>query len=182
MKPPKPVRLEHRGQVLTPTQQEDASAALEPYFREVGHVCTQWSLLEQKVADAIWTLAEVEHEKGACITAQIQSLDARFRALVALVKLHGGSQARIDQLNKLTAEVMKLGATRNRLVHDPLLYNVDIGAVITSRVSANRTLVSNLELVSLEALKKTGSDIIRLAKSFVTIRDKIFSELGLRYP
>src|SRR5687767_1082599 len=97
---------------------------MTPYHTAVGRIAVGWAFLETHVNCFIWELADVEQYVGACITAQIISPSNRFRALIALVRVRGGSERSITKLNKLSASVDKLARLRNRYVHDPAAIDV----------------------------------------------------------
>jgi hypothetical protein len=50
-----------------------------------------WATFELHVNMTIWELANVSQHAGACITSHIGNPNARFRALVALVLMRGGT-------------------------------------------------------------------------------------------
>ena len=94
-------RLEFPGREMTLENADISDRVMPPYFKMIGMVATDWALLEQMIDDVIWTLAKVDHKKGACITAQIMSTEWKLRALIALVKLYGGGEVIIKNLISL---------------------------------------------------------------------------------
>ena len=53
----------------------------------IGRVASSWSAVEANINFATWAVAGIAPALGACMTAQINSLDGRLRALLALLKL-----------------------------------------------------------------------------------------------
>ena len=90
----------------------------DDYLKAIGTVCMVWADLDFNIHEAIWELANVENNVGACITAQIVPPLSRFRALIALVHFRGGDEKLVKALNKLSLTVDGLARQRNRIVHD----------------------------------------------------------------
>jgi hypothetical protein len=59
------------------------------HMTALGHAVAAWAALEFAIGEAIWELANVEREAGACVTAQLVGPGPRVRALVALLELRG---------------------------------------------------------------------------------------------
>lgn len=117
-----------------------SSVVPNQYYAAIGRVAAGWAFFEAIVNHAIWELANVEQHVGACITAQIISPIARFRALVALLKLRGADQSTIATINSLSSKANRVSRQRNRLVHDPSTVNARTGVFDQLRITADRTL------------------------------------------
>jgi hypothetical protein len=74
----------------------------------IGLVAAGWARFEYLTNKLIWRLANVDITVGACITAQILSPSNRLKALVALVRLRGGSE---DLLKDIRAFARGLAAS-----------------------------------------------------------------------
>lgn len=114
---------------------------------------------------------------GACITSQVQSSEYRLRALLALVKHRGGSDGLVKKINAFISDCQSCTTKRNRIVHDPLLYNVVNGSVRASRLSANKTLVYELQELDFDQFYDEAAQINRFRRSFVALRDEIYAEV-----
>jgi hypothetical protein len=79
----------------------------------------------------IWRLAGMEHQQGACITAQLMGIWPRTNSLVALLTYH---KARTPALQPLIKRVNVFGDScrgpseqRNRIIHDPWYAETESG-------------------------------------------------------
>lgn len=62
-----------------------ADDSYEVTLREIGRITTTWAKFDHWIDQAIWSLAKVHDREGACLTSQIGSIHAKFRALQALM-------------------------------------------------------------------------------------------------
>ena len=173
----KPVRLLHKGKLMTRKQDAAASKALAPFYGVVGQICSSWALFEQQLDDVVWTLAEIRHDYGACITSQVQSSEYRLRALLALAKQRGASEPLVKRINTFIRDCQGYTTKRNRIVHDPLLYNVTVGYVAASRLSANKTLIYELQQLDFAEFKAEALDINRFKNTFHDLSEAIYAEV-----
>jgi hypothetical protein len=73
------------------------------HFAAIGKVVDAWATLEFFINKSIWELMNVEQKTGACVTAQIGSIQQRMKALTSLIALYGGDEALIkDSIDLLT--------------------------------------------------------------------------------
>lgn len=86
----------------------------------VGRVASEWSRFEHALDLIICDLANIEPEKGACITAQIMGPVPRLRVIITQLK-----QINTDESTSLAGEFKELmgicsdvAEDRNRLIHD----------------------------------------------------------------
>jgi hypothetical protein len=151
----------------------------------VGRVASEWSHVERRLDVIIWNLAGVDHEKGACITAQMLGAYNRCKAIIALLKLL--QQKTGKDLSKLINLATDLSNTqngpnekRNRIVHDPWLSRqTDTATVAQFKAMAHKDWkygVYPVDLVTVEdalvsigqfdeRVKKFQGDIFALLKS-----------------
>jgi hypothetical protein len=154
---------------------DDFDARMQPYVSRIGRVAAGWARLEYLTNEIIWHLANVEYEFGACITAQIMSPSNRVRALISLVRLRGGKEPLLAELNKFSVAADGLARRRNRVVHDPWLigpdqtHRVEITADKRLTFEAKETTLAEIEAIAL-AIKDTIARLIELY-------DRIKSEL-----
>jgi hypothetical protein len=87
---------------------------------EIGRITTTWAKFEHWIDQAIWTLAAVEPRAGACITSQIGSVPAKFRALQALMDEAGRPTEAQKEVARLATKAMDAALIRNRFAHGPL--------------------------------------------------------------
>ena len=92
-----------------------------PIYSLVGRVASGWAHLEHTLDLIIWDLTRIEPESVACITAQINGVTPRYRAIVSLLK-----HRKTDTFNKLAEKMEELmrktydpTEQHNRIVHDP---------------------------------------------------------------
>lgn len=99
----------------------------EATLREIGRITTTWAKFEHWIDQAIWTLADIDPRKGACITSQVGSIHGKFRALLALMEDAKRPQPAINAANRLSIKAAKFVNVRNRFAHGPLDVGVDLG-------------------------------------------------------
>jgi hypothetical protein len=162
---------------MTAEQETEAEEALQPFFQMVGRVSSGWSYLEQTIDDFIWTLAGVDHAKGACITSQIQSVEWKLRAVIALIELSGGSADIIKKFKKLSGDAVSLATHRNRIVHDPLLYAFASKKVTASRMTANKTLEYSMVPVNLDEMKSVVLEIAQFRNNLLVLINEVLTTL-----
>jgi hypothetical protein len=143
-----------------------------------------WASFELAVNLTIWELANVSQQAGACITSQIISPSARFRTLVALVHLRGGTKEHIEALNKFSQKADGLARQRNRIVHDPAYISseADVSDLTTleySRleITADRKLAFGMQPASIDDLRKIEDKIVDLIQKYKELSSQILSEL-----
>jgi hypothetical protein len=137
-----------------------------PLMAGIGRVASVWAKLEFLISEMIWDLANVDINCGACITAQLTSPVSRMRALISLVRLHGGDEKLIGDLNKFSARLDGLARRRNRIIHDPWGYNFTDDTYIRLEVTADRKLVFESKNADIGDLKRVFDDIIHAMKDF----------------
>jgi hypothetical protein len=92
----------------------------EDTLREIGRITTTWAKFEHWIDQAIWTLADINPRKGACITPQVGSIHGKFRALLALMEDAGRPEEAITDANQLSNKAANIVNVRNRFAHGPL--------------------------------------------------------------
>lgn len=175
MKPVRPFRIEHAVESWTREEIQQAERVIEPYYVTIGKISSRWSMIEQQVDDAIWQLADVDPEKGACITSQIASVEYRLRSLISLVTLLGGSEELIGKLNTFTRQANSHSAARNRIIHDPILYHEELSCVVVMRLSANKTLRYEVEPISLDYYIQIYRNITTFLDAFILLREEVIT-------
>jgi hypothetical protein len=112
------------------------------HYSAIGLVAANWSALERLTDSAIWRVAKIPtDEAGACITAQIFTMEGKLKALIALLRVRNVSKAAVADLNKFADDMRGLGEQRNRVVHDPWVGDVPYGNPHRFQMTAQRTLV-----------------------------------------
>jgi hypothetical protein len=152
---------------------------MNPYYTGVGRVAMAWAMLETFVNHTIWELANVEQHAGACITAHIGSPAARFRALISLVRLRGGSEEHVKELNSLSTKIDKLARQRNRAVHDPAFRQLEHtpGTFYRLEITADRQLSFGLQPHRLDQMKELEEKIAKATNEYRRLAVRIVSEL-----
>ena len=147
----------------------------------IGRITSDWAALEFYINEVIWELAETPPAYGACMTAQIFSLDGRLRALLALLKLRRADKTLIKAVNKFSESARKPVERRNRVVHDPWGFrqiSESESQASQIEVTANRNLVFRLRDIDIDELDKDQQIIHDCVLKFIEIRDKIFAEIS----
>jgi hypothetical protein len=125
------------------------------YYEKVGRIASDWATLEYVLNECIWSVAQIDEQLGACITAQITSLSNRLEALRLLLRARGASSKLISSLYKFSEKVRHPTELRNRAVHDPLGVHEDDGEARQLQITARGTLVFELRKIDLKAARRT---------------------------
>lgn len=124
---------------------------LEEYYLFVGKIVTNWSMLEARLASAIWRIGEIHDAIGASITSQIFTLDGKVKALQAILR-EKGFQKEAANLGAVIDGIKGLSETRNRIVHDPVHFMN--GEVHRLEIKANRHLSFGYQKVDLNKMMR----------------------------
>jgi hypothetical protein len=148
-----------------------------PLMAGIGRVAAVWAKLEFTINEMIWDLANLDINCGACITSQLTSPVSRMRALISLVRLLGGKDRLIGDLNKFSGRIDGLARRRNRIVHDPWGYSVDKNTFVRLEITADRKLVFEDKVAELEEIKRVFDDINHATVDFLKMEHRIMAEL-----
>lgn len=81
---------------------------------EIGRITTTWAKFEHWIDVAIWYLADVDHRKGACITKQLGSIHAKFRALQGLMAEAGRDKKIRDVVARMAGKAAEVALSPRR--------------------------------------------------------------------
>jgi len=162
-----------------------AREALAPFQVLIADIATKWSGVEQILDGLIWQLADINPSLGLCLTAQLPSARARFRALIALHLSRGGDQATLRKITKLMGQSVAVSDRRNRAIHDPISYSMSKKCVMVNRFSADKELTKKLEPADIKWYQETSTAIYSITKLLIVLGNdiqKLIPELRLRSP
>jgi|KBSMisStaDraftv2_1062788.scaffolds.fasta_scaffold387857_2 hypothetical protein len=142
----------------------------------IGRVASSWSAVEANINFATWAVAGIAPALGACMTAQINSLDGRLRALLALLKLRRAPASLIKNVNKFADEIRGPNERRNRIIHDAWYWNSS-GQVARMEVVAPRKLKMDLIETSLDDLRNDLVYVREFTARAVSIKESIYAAL-----
>jgi hypothetical protein len=150
---------------------------LKDFHSEIGRIASVWAMLEFRMDQLIWHLAELEQTTGACLTTQMNGTTPRLRALKALMELRGSAADLITKLNKFTAELVEPQEDRNRAIHDPWF----VGGISKEVSQIRKAIVRNKVVyerisVKLEEVRATYRASKSVLVRFNTLRDEILAE------
>lgn len=151
-----------------------ANAAL---FQQMGHLASDWAMLEYFINECIWKLAGMAPAVGACVTSQIFTVNNRLAAVIALMYRRGFSPADIRQVNRFANEVRGLAEKRNRAIHDPIFVHPGEGKAGRLEVTAQGRPVFDIVPVTPEELKAIRKEIWATTEKFLEIRQGILDTL-----
>lgn len=142
----------------------------------IGKVASNWAALELLVSNALWQLAKIDDEPGACLTAQIGNIGRMLDALTALVRLRGGSEKSLSKIAGFAEKTFGLSTKRNRIVHDPWVVT---GTLEPSRleVSARKKLIYGYQIMPTTEVNAVVDAIADHTDRFEEIMDAVFAEL-----
>jgi hypothetical protein len=156
---------------------DNYDARFDEHMKWLGHVSAIWASLELHVNMAIWELANVERQIGACITTQLSSPAARFRALNALVQVRGGERQMIGKITGFAERAGGLARRRNSYIHDTWVIEEEAGEVMRIHVTMEGEFKFGFTPTSVEEIKRLFDDIQDAIRRFDLLRDEIFRTL-----
>jgi hypothetical protein len=139
---------------LTP---ETLFEATPEIYEWIGRVSTSWATLETFIDMDIWSLAGVNPDTGACITANLQSANRRLQTLLALLRMRGADEGLATAINVFIRDADSLARRRNRIIHDPWVRYK--GTYYRWEVTAERRLFYGVRHDTVDDLKKLEADI-----------------------
>lgn len=142
----------------------------------IGRIAASWSSVENSINWCIWAVAGIAPTLGACITSQIYTIDGRFKALLALLKFRQAPDELIKAVNKLAEDSRGPSEIRNRIIHDPWLWNPQ-GEVVRFEITAPKKLRFELVRTDLEKLKADFGTIRDFATRTRDLRKAIYAVL-----
>ncbi|WMT79587.1 hypothetical protein [Bradyrhizobium sp. Ash2021] len=157
--------------------ESDQDPRLDEHMRWLGHVAAMSASLDFSVNMAIWELANVERWIGACLTTQLFSPSSRFRVLISLIQVRGGSPDIITKVNKFAERAGGLARRRNAYVHDPWTIEEEGGGVHRIHVTMEGTFKFGFTPTSIEELKRLHDDIQDSILRFDQLREEVFRSL-----
>ncbi len=132
----------------------------------IAYVISGWGMFEFQLDEAIWDLAGVEPEYGACLTAQFTTAVARFNALTSLARLTGKTESVIKKVNKFSVRALALGDKRNRIAHDPCFTAYTSKKQYRLQKTSRGRLEFDYKAINTEELKVLAESIANLTKDF----------------
>jgi hypothetical protein len=140
------VPADEPDKVLLPSIDTELAAA-------IAYAISAWARFEYEIDEFIWALARLEPEQGACLTAQLQTVAARFNALLSLARVEQVKPRHIRRLNTIRERSNGLAEKRNRLVHDPWFYGYQTKENYRLEKTARAKLIHRYEHVTEEEIK-----------------------------
>jgi hypothetical protein len=148
------------------------------HYVAIGMVASNWAAFEYLVNSALWYLAKVDDEPGACLTSQIPNMGRSFDALAAIVRLRGGTDTAIRKINQFAQETHTLGTKRNRVVHDPWAAEKKTSVPHRLEISAQKKLIFGYQPVPTAQLQKVVEEIAAHMDQFDKLMKIILAEIG----
>lgn len=133
---------------------------IKKLYALIGQICSGWAIFETRVHVIIWDVADVPQPLGACMTAYMGGIYAKFKAMKALFIARFGEQKHVvEQINAISADSVNLQEIRNRFIHDPIIWKegiVDVSQWRTTVVK-NKLEFGEKPLTEAELRKFVGS-------------------------
>jgi hypothetical protein len=143
-------------------------------YKEVGLLASDWAMLEFMVNECIWRVANVAPVLGACITAQVFTLDGRLKALISLLRLRGFDEKKlVKRVNTFSEEVRSALEKRNRAIHDPMVVSLETQEIRRLEVTSQKRPKFETVPISLEELGKDRSLILKFCNQVADFRSEI---------
>ena len=144
----------------------------------IGRVADAWAQLEFEVDRGTWNLLRADQQIAACVTAQIFSLPARWKAFIALLQVRGASKETVRGLGSFHGNTLSgLLEARNRAVHDPRMVDRATKEVHKFETVANSKMQFAFRPESTDELKDTHDKIWQAVWDFKKMRDAAIAEI-----
>lgn len=165
----------------TDEDDEDGAPLLATHHEYVGVICAVWARLELSVDATIWMLAELNHDAGvgACITAQLQSINHKMSAVVALCRYRKISTKLTKRVTTFHGHIRPIADRRNRIVHDAwVVAPAEAGGDETKQWNwrIGKDVSTMFRPVQISELDNLIEDIKKLEHDFQDIRADLLSE------
>jgi len=149
------------------------------YAECIAQVANAWAALEYSINECIWALADTTPALGACLTAQIVSLNGRLNALLALMKHREVDPGLISRVNKFAEKSRGPAELRNRIIHDVWMQITnDPNMMGQLTITASMKLEFSLQDRQLSELVNNVRTIITCRNEAMKIRMDVFSALS----
>ena len=142
---------------------------------EIGLVSSGWSMFEFQMNTCIWTLAGVNPVSGACITAQIFSINPRIDCLLSLMALREVDSKWIKRTNSFKQLAITTQEKRNRLIHDPIIYDLHSRQAGQIEITAKAKPVFRIKTLSLEDVVRVRRDVLHVLDQFGDIAEGVLA-------
>ena len=149
----------------------------QEHYAAIGKVASNWSVFERIVDSAIWGLAYAEDEAAACLTAQFAGTPSRFNALIALVKLRGGSTTMVEKIEAFHKASNALVARRNRVIHDPWVLERSSLRPYRLEISAQKHLIFEYRPMDTRSVLAIAEDIANHINLFGDLINELIGEV-----
>ena len=149
------------------------------HYAAIGKVVANWAAFEHLAESALWVLAQVNDEPGACLTAQIPNMARRFDALLALLRLHGASEDIIKDTNIFVEATHALTVKRNRVAHDAWHWDFRTQRALRLEISAQKRLIYGFTAMPEDEVDEIVEEIAVHIDSFAALMRRVFSSLSL---
>jgi len=145
----------------------------------VGLICSAWARLELNIDVTTWQLAGLQHNAGACITANFISIHPKLKSLIALCRLRGISITTISRLNRFHNGLYGTAEKRNRAVHDAWMKRIhrDNVSMTQWNLGIGKDVAMLARDVSISDLIDIDREILKQINGFGKIRRMILAEL-----
>jgi hypothetical protein len=162
---------------------QEAKTALEAehnHYAALGRVAAAWSFLEAGVDTACIRLADIESDRGICLTSQIAGIGRKLDAYISLARLRALPKELIERLDKFAKLTQGVSEKRNRLVHDIWFFNHPLPP---ERLQATARKLLRFEYIptKTEDILKTAREINDLHGEFEVL-DQAVETWPLRSP
>lgn len=162
---------------LTPDQvTELVKDKLAPYFAVVGEIAATWAMLEHRLDELIWDMADVQQALGATITSQLNGPSPRLRVIKVLLEVRGWPEQFQKKVRAFDRKIRLAQEARNRAVHNILLVGHVSGTVFSRTVATvDNKLRFEIETLSLETMQSSSVSAMKALRELNTIIAEIRS-------
>ena len=151
----------------------------DPHYASIGRVAYAWTAVETMLDGLISDLVRAaDDEATQCLLGQFVGPGPRIRALIALARFRGASEALVTSLNKFGRECTELGTKRNRIVHDMVVISMTTGRSFAILGTADRKLEYGYRERSVADMQTIAKQIEDLTEAARQVYYRAIDEIG----
>jgi hypothetical protein len=155
----------------------EPSSISDEHYSAIGKLVANWAALEAIINSAIWRIGGIQDEIGACVTSQIFTFDAKMKALISILKVHGNLNSTVSSLNKFHDDVRPISNFRNRLVHDPWVHDEITNLPQRLQITSDKKPLFEYIPESITQINETSEKLGELIHQFQKIINRAIAKL-----
>ncbi|WP_342361045.1 hypothetical protein [Terrarubrum flagellatum] len=141
----------------------------------IANIANRWAHLEFYINYSIWLLAGLDAQRGACLTSQMYTLQAKLSAMKSLLEFADAPKELVTRVNKFAESIRGPQEMRNRALHDMwLMDNEDAAKMARLEIVAPGKLKFEPKPYEARGLEEVLAGIVIASKEANSIRLAIY--------